>query len=285
MINTNFKDKIALVTGATNGMGKIMAIKLAESGAEVVIVGRDKLRTEQTANEIKQQVGHNNVHSLIGNLSLMADVKDVAERFKDRFDHLDFLINNAGIIPTDKRVVTSEGIESSFAINHLAPFLLTNLLTDHLKASKQARVLNMASEAHGYGKIDFDNLHGEKSWSPFFGAYTQSKLALVLTAYKFAQKFENTNVAIISADPGGVQTRMTAKGGGAPFFVTGLLKYFFPKPEAAVGKLIEILSLPNNTELNGSYFIKGKRKKSAKQSYDKSVGNRLWEVSSNLVNL
>jgi NAD(P)-dependent dehydrogenase (short-subunit alcohol dehydrogenase family) len=284
MADINFQDKIALVTGATNGMGKIMATKLATLGAEVVIVGRDEQRTQKTADEIMQQVADSKIHVIVGDLSLMADVRKVAKHFQSKFNHLDFLINNAGIIPLEDKVMTSEGLESSFAINHLAPFLLTDLLLESLKASEQGRVLNMASEAHGYGKIEFDNLNGEKKWSPFFGAYTQSKLALVLTAYEYAYKLKDTNVAIISADPGGVKTRMTAKGGGAPFFVTALLKHFFPKPETAVSKLIDILSLSSTSDLNGSYFIKGKKKDSAKQSYDRAVGQRLWEVSNNLVN-
>src|SRR5258708_3110986 len=182
MTETNLQGKIALVTGSTSGIGKVTARELARQGATVVLVGRNRAKGEATQAEIKQATGNENVDLLIADLSLLADVRRVASEFKQKYSQLHILINNAGGASSSRKL-TSEGFEWTFATNYLAPFLLTELLLDILKASTSARVVNVSSMAHASGNIEFDNLQGEKSYGTMKN-YGQAKLALVLSTYE-----------------------------------------------------------------------------------------------------
>ena len=170
--------KICLITGGTNGIGKSTAQELARLGATVVIVGRNAQKTARVVEEIRAASGNKNVDSLLADLSSQQDVRRLADEFKSSYPHLHVLLNNAGGTFTTRQL-SVDGIEMTLALNHLAYFLLTNLLLDTLKASAPARIVNVSSDAHARGKIDFDNLQGERSYSSF-GPYGNSKLANIL---------------------------------------------------------------------------------------------------------
>src|SRR5512138_2567631 len=177
--------KICLVTGGTNGIGKVTAQALAGMGATVVIVGRDAARTAALVEEIRRLSGKPNVDSLLADLSSQQDVRRLANEFKSKYARLHVLLNNAGAIFL-QRQLSVDGIEMTFALNHLAYFLLTNLLLDTLKASAPARIINVSSDAHTSGRIDFDDLQGERSYG--FGAYGNSKLANILFTIELARR-------------------------------------------------------------------------------------------------
>jgi NAD(P)-dependent dehydrogenase (short-subunit alcohol dehydrogenase family) len=163
--NSGRGGKVALVTGGTSGIGKATAMALAAMGADVVVVGRDRERGERAAEEIRAQTG-GRVDLALADLSSQAEVRNLAEEFKRRYDRLDVLVNNAGLVQST-RTETVDGLESTFAINHLAPFLLTNLLLDMLKQSAPSRVVTVSSEAERWGNIDFDDLQSKKKYRGF----------------------------------------------------------------------------------------------------------------------
>src|SRR6266536_3668310 len=187
-LNDSMNGKICLVTGGTNGIGKSAAQALAKMGATVVIVGRNAPKTAQVVKEIRAINGNNKVDSLPADLSSQQAVRQLAEEFKRRYQHLHVLLNNVGAAFM-KRELSVDGIEMTFALNHLAYFLLTNLLLDTLIASAPARIINVSSDAHAHGKIEFDNLQGERAFSGT-GPYGNSKLANILFTTELARRLQ-----------------------------------------------------------------------------------------------
>ena len=202
--------KICLITGGTNGIGKSTAQALAQMGATVVIVGRNAPKTAQVVEEIRAASGNNNVDSLLADLSSQQEVRRLADEFKSKYSHLHVLLNNAGGVFM-QRQLSVDGIEMTFALNHLAYFLLTNLLLDTIKASAPARIINVSSDAHTSGKIEFDNLQGERRYSP--GAYGNSKLANILFTMELARRLEGTGVTVNALHPGFVATGFAKNNG------------------------------------------------------------------------
>src|SRR4028119_1944429 len=186
-------EKVCLITGATSGIGKATAMGLASMGASVVMVGRDRGRGEAAMADIKENSGNASVGLMLADVSSQEEIRRLADEFKEAFPRLDVLINNAGVFRS-KRITTADGIEMTFAVNHLAYFLLTNLLLDVLKASAPSRIVNVASGEQRNGAIDFDDLQGEKRYKGA-KAYSQSKLATVLFTYELARRLERTGGA------------------------------------------------------------------------------------------
>jgi len=199
-------EKVCLITGATSGIGKATAMGLASMGASVVMVGRDRGRGEAALAEIKTKSANASVDLMLADLSSQEEIRRLAHEFKDTYPRLDVLINNAGVIRS-KRVTTADGIEMTFAVNHLAPFLLTDLLLDVLKASAPSRIVNVASGEQRNGTIDFDDLQGENGYKGA-KAYGQSKLATVLFTYELARRIEGTGVTANCVHPGVVGTNL-----------------------------------------------------------------------------
>ena len=190
--------KTVLVTGGTSGIGKATALGLAAMGAQVVITGRDRGRTEDSAGEIRA-AGGGQVDVFVGDLSSQSEVRRLAAEVLQRYPHLDVLINNVGGY-WNTRHVTADGLERTFALNHLAPFLLTNLLLDRLSQSAPSRVVTVSSNAQALGRIDFDDLQGERSYSGS-RAYDQSKLANVLFTYELARRLHAPSVPVKQSSP------------------------------------------------------------------------------------
>lgn len=282
-MSTELQGKICLITGGTNGLGKSTALSLAKMGATVVIVGRDELKSVQVVEELRTASGNNNVHSLTADLSSQADVRRLAGEFKAKYPKLHILINNAGAAFT-QRQISADGVEMTLALNHLAGFLLTNLLLDTLKASAPARIINVSSGGHTAGRIEFDNLQGEKKYG--FDAYLNSKLANILFTVELAGRLAGTQVTVNALDPGLTATGFGANNGKV---MATLIKVFAPlvmrSPEKGAETSVYLASSPAVATVTGKYFRDSKSVPPAPQADDAAVAKELWEVSAKLVNL
>lgn len=284
-MSSEMNGKVVLVTGATAGIGKVTARELADKGATVVIVGRNEAKTRQVVAEIKGQTGNDNVDYLIADLSLMAQVYQLADDFKARYDHLDVLINNAGSIFFE-RGETSEGIEKTIALNHLSPFLLTNLLLETIKASAPARIITLSSNAHNAGQIDFEDLQGKRKYGGF-NNYAHSKLANVMFTYELARRLEGTGVTANAVHPGVVRTNF-GKTNNQQWWTgifTGIFGLFAVDEEEGAKTGIYVASSPDVEGVTGKYFAKSQIADTASQSKDIDAQKRLWEISEQMVGL
>lgn len=275
--------RTVLVTGATSGIGRATALGLATMGAHVAITGRDRGRTEDAALKISA-AGGIKVEVFVADLSSQAQVRRLASEVLDGLPRINVLINNAGGY-WSSRHVTADGLERTFAVNHLAPFLLTNLLLDRLERSAPARVVTVASGAHTNGRIDFENLQGEHSYSGS-RAYSQSKLASVLFTYQLARKMRGSAVTANALHPGVVRTSFGAED---PARIQRLLIPFLrpvmKSPAQGAATSIHLASAPELEQVSGRYFANRRPKKSSTRSNDLAVAARLWEASADLVGL
>ena len=271
--------KVCVVTGANSGIGKETALGLAQLGATVVLVCRSQDRGAAALAEIKQRSGKDSVALLVADLSSERQVRRVAAAYRQQFDRLDVLVNNAALA-RQKRAVTENGVELTLAVNHLAPFLLTNLLLDRLKASAPARVVTVSSAAHKDAEINFADLQGEQRYATFgFGAYSQSKLANVLFTYELARRLEGTGVTANCLHPGVVATGIFRD---TPLWLrTGLAlaRPLILGSAQGADTVLYLATAPEVAEVSGRYFEKRKPVQSSPLSYDTEVARRLWEVS------
>lgn len=276
--------KVVLITGGTGGIGKATAIGLAALGARVAISGRDLGRAEAAAIEIRGAAGHQDVDAFSADLSSQAEVRRLAAEVLDAYPRLDVLVNNVGGFWASRHV-TTDGLEHTFAVNHLAAFLLTDLLLDRLKASAPARVVTVSSGAQAMGSIDFEDLQGERRYSGQT-AYNQSKLANVMFTYELARRLDGTGVTATTLHPGVVRTGFGAEDPSWIFKVlVPLWRPFMKTPEQGAATSIYLASSPKVEGVTGRYFAKGKARTSNKASYDTDAAARLWQVSADLVGL
>ncbi len=280
-MSQNMKDKICLVTGATSGIGKETAAALASQGATVVITGRRQARIEAAVQEISAKTGNPNVHSLQADFANLEEVRIMADSFKERFQRLDVLINNAGAYYNRRHESLNE-VELTFAVNHLAPFLLTGLLLDTLIASSPARIINTTSGAHHYDKLDFDNLGFNKG---YFGlkAYARSKLANILFTYELARRLGSKGITVNAVHPGQVTTDIWRTN----FSIFGPLVQWLVSLNALTAAegaqpLIHLASSPQVEGLTGQYFNRMKAEPSSAITYDEKLAQRLWSESERL---
>lgn len=279
------QNKTVLVTGGNAGIGLETARALAKLGATVVIVARDANKGEQAVADIKSTTGNNNVSFMKCDLGSQKQVRQLVADFKARHDRLDVLVNNAGAFFSEYGE-TEDGIERQFAINHLGPFLLTNMLLDLMKASAPARIVNVASRAHYRGWINFDDLNFKNGYDGFIKAYGQSKLANVLFTHELARRLEGTGVTANSLHPGVVATDIALKESkGIYRFGWWLWKHFMITPVEGAATSIFLASSPAVEGVTGKYFDKSKAIPCAKKALDKNISLRLWEVSEKLTGL
>jgi NAD(P)-dependent dehydrogenase (short-subunit alcohol dehydrogenase family) len=276
--------KTVLVTGATGGIGKIAALELARQGAHVALVARSESKGKATLEEIRKATGNTNLELYLADLSSVADIRKLASEFKAKHASLDVLVNNAGAFYSERKL-SADGLEMTFALNHIAYFLLTNLLLDALKAAPKARVVSVSSAAHYSGKINFENLQGEKKFRGW-QAYSDSKLENVLFTIELARRLEGSNVTANCLHPGFVKT---AFGSGNTGFIAGLLSLaqnlMAITPEAGADTIIYLASSADVEGVTGQYFEKRKVKASSAASLDQATQKRLWDVSAKLVGL
>ena len=266
----NMDNKIILVTGATDGIGKQTALELAQMGHKVLVHGRTKAKSEAAAEDIRKTTGKEDVEAVHADLTVFKEIKALAVAVKDRFDRLDVLLNNAGVFENEK-VILPNGLERTFMVNHMAPFTLTLELLELLKNTPGARIVNVSSMAQS-GSIDFDNLNGEKYFDPY-NAYAVSKLENVLFTYKLARLLKDTGVTANCLHPGVISTKLLHAGwgmGGASLH------------QGAQNSIYAAVS-PEMENKTGLYLVSRQPAKSAAISYDKKVQERLWEISKDLM--
>ncbi len=252
-------------------------------GAAVVIVGRNPEKTAQVVSEIRSLTGNQNVDSLLADLSSQQDIRHLADEFKSKYSRLDVLLNNAGAVFM-RRELSVDGIEMTFAVNHLAYFLLTNLLLDTIKASAPARIINVSSNSHALGKIVFDNLQGERSYSA--NAYGNSKLANILFTIELARRLDGTGVTVNTLHPGLVNTGMGKNNSGIFMKIFRIVVPLIARsPEKGAETSIYLASSPDVQDVTGKYFVDSKVTSTARQATDTAVAVKLWDVSAALVNL
>jgi len=284
-LNSSMQGRVCIVTGANSGIGKATALGLAQMGATIVMICRNQIKGEEVQNEIKAKSGNDAVDLMFADLSLQESIRQLAENFQQHYQQLHVLINNAGGVNLSRRE-TVNGLEMTFAVNYLAPFLLTNLLLDKLKASAPSRIVNVSSESHQSGYIKIDDLQLEKGYR-FMRAYGQSKLALVLFTYELARRLQGTGVTANCLHPGFVATNIGQNGVGS--VGRSITKLIFSilgiSPEEGAKTSIYLASSPEIEGITGKYFLKSIPVRSALISYDESLQRQLWEESAKLVNL
>jgi NAD(P)-dependent dehydrogenase (short-subunit alcohol dehydrogenase family) len=256
-------------------------------GATVVGIGRDRDRCAAREREIRAQTGNPNVHYLVTDLSSQKQVRDVAARVLAEYPSLHVLVNNVGgVFPTVQR--SADGIEQTFALNHLAPFLVTNLLLDRLKASAPARIVVVSSGSHNGAVVDFDHLE-EPPGAGGFRTYGQSKLANLYFTYELAKKLEGTGVTVNALHPGVVATNFGRSGGGLMggllAAVMLLVQRFALSAEEGAKTSVYLASSPEVEGVSGKYFTKQQPVASSKVSYDSATAKRLWDLSSKMTGL
>jgi NAD(P)-dependent dehydrogenase (short-subunit alcohol dehydrogenase family) len=274
--------KVVVVTGGTGGIGKATASGLVALGAHVAITGRDPQRADDAARDIRTAGGA--VDVFVADMSSQRELRRLGQELLDAFPRIDVLVNNVGGY-WSTRHVTADGLERTFAVNHLAPFLLTDLLRERLMESAPSRVVTVSSNAQAMGKIDFDDLQGERDYSGS-DAYDQSKLANVLFTYELARRLGDRGVTANVLHPGVVRTAFGAEDPGRlqKLFVP-LLKPLMKTPAKGAATSIFLASSPEMERVTGLFFANSKPKKSSKRSYDEAVAARLWQVSADLVGL
>src|SRR2546422_3970736 len=277
------KVKVVMITGGNSGSGKAASLALAKMGADLVMVTRNKEKGEAARSEVIRESQNDSLDLLVADLSSLESVRQLATEFQKKYSKLHVLINNAGLF-NQRRKVTTDGYENTFATNYLAPFLLTNLQLPTLKASAPSRIINVSSVGHYNGHINFDDLNLEKEYGGW-KAYGQSKLALVLFTHELSKKLRGTGVTVNSVHPGTVATNIWTRPFGPVGFITALPKLFMASPWKGAETIVYLASSVDAKDLNGEYLEKLKVKKSSDESYDEEIAQRLWDVSAKLTHL
>ncbi|MGA8417636.1 MAG: SDR family NAD(P)-dependent oxidoreductase [Candidatus Dormiibacterota bacterium] len=275
---TGVRDKRVLITGATRGIGLAAAQALARRGAQLAIVARDDARGVEAATSIKGE-GGSTVDVLLADLSSQASVRNLASEVLDRYPRIDVLINNAGATFTSRQL-TEDGIERTWALNHLAPFLLTTLLLDRLKASAPARIITTASDAHKGKLIPFDDLNAERSWKGRgFTRYGETKLANIMFTRELARRLEGTGVTTYSFHPGLVATGFNRNNGALMTIAMTIIAPFSRSPRKAAQTLVWLADSPDVTKQTGGYYEDRALAVSSRQAQDPALAKKLWEIS------
>lgn len=278
----SLQGKTCLITGVTQGIGRVAAREIARLGPNMVLVARDRRRGAEVVEEVKA-AGSPQVELIVADLSSQAEVRRAAAEFLARHDRLHILVNNAGAV-FGERKLSADGLEMTFALNHLGYFLLTQELLDVLKASAPARIVNVASDAHSRARLDFDDLQCEKSYGQGgFQAYGRSKLANILFTRELAQRLQGTGVTANSLHPGVVATGFGSDGGALLRFGLWLSRPFFRTPEEGAKTTIHLAISPEVEGVTGKYFANSRETRPRPHALDDAAAKRLWQVSEDLV--
>jgi retinol dehydrogenase 14 len=278
------RGKTILITGASSGIGFHAAIDLARRGARLAMVGRDPRRSETAAREVSTRSGSPDVSLFICDFASQSAIRHLVETFRTRHDRLDVLVNNAGGV-NKARSTTVDGFERTFAVNHLASFLLTNALLDLLLRSAPARIVTVSSVGHRQGTLDFSDLQFERGYS-IMRAYSRSKLANLLFSNELARRLAGTGVTSNSLHPGAVDTRIWS---GAPLWAKPLIRLvfrpFFISAEQGGSYIVRLVADPRLSAVTGQYFEKDALSIPSPLARDEALARRLWDVSASMVNL
>ena len=272
--------KVVMITGATSGIGRVTAKTLAGMGADMVVLGRDAQKGKRLMAEISDTTGGKDAEYILCDLASLENVRKAATEFLSRFDRLDVLIANAGGI-NGKRMTTKDGFEYTFGVNHLAHFLLTNLLLESLKASAPARVVVTSSSAHALGHIEFDDLMSERRYRAL-KAYSQSKLANALFTFELSRRLQGTGVSANCFHPGVTRSNFVRNMGGVASVMAPIVGAFMQSSEKGARTQIYLASSLEVEGLTGKYFVRSRLEPSSKESNDIESAKRLWETSEEL---
>ncbi|VAX17945.1 hypothetical protein MNBD_IGNAVI01-2854 [hydrothermal vent metagenome] len=265
------KNKIILITGATDGIGKQTAIELAKFGAKIIVHGRNNEKCIKTVAEITDKTGNSDIDHLSADLTSLAQVKEMADKVKSKYERLDVLINNAGVFENEK-TFTFDGYEITFAVNHLAHFLLTILLLDLIKKSAPSRIINVSSMAHSGNEFDLENLNSEKSFSSY-NAYSISKAANILFTYKLAEDLKDAGVTVNALHPGVISTKLLHKG----WAIGG------DNLESGAATSVYLASSEEVEGVTRKYFSNKRQSHSSSLTHDKELQEKLWDISYKMV--
>ncbi len=274
--------KTCIVTGANSGLGKALCLKLASNNARVIMLCRNEKRGEEGRKDIIKKTNNENVHLMLIDLSSLSSIKNFSRSFKSKYNKVDVLINNAGMyIP--KKEYTEEKLEKIFTTNYIGPFLLTLLLIPQLKKAKKAKIINITCEEHAEGRININDLHGEKKFTDW-QAYTNSKLANIFFTFELAERLRNTDITINAVAPGIMKTNF-----GKRALWIKLLYFFFGcfmrKPSTSAEEIVSILKDPSYDKISGRYFQNNTITCASKNAYNPSLQKDLWDVTLKLVKL
>lgn len=280
MAASSMVGQTVLVTGGTGGIGRSTALGLARLGANLAIAGRDEARAEQVAAEIRAATGRH-VDVFVADLSAQAEVRRLANEALQRLSRIDVLVNNVGGY-WNSRHLTVDGLERTFAVNHLAAFLLTKLLLPRMRQHGHARVVTVASHAHAQGRINFDDLQGERSYSGA-RAYNQSKLANVLFSYELARRCRGSGVTSNALHPGVVSTSFGAEDPGwTQRVLVPVLRPLMRSAQRGAATSVHVASAPQLGGVTGRYFTNSKDSTSSPRSHEQETAARLWQISTEL---
>ena len=277
----SMKGKVCIVTGANSGIGRATAVGLAKMGATLIMLCRDNACGEEALNDIISVSQNDSIELMMCDLASQQSIRQFAKNFKQKYENLHVLINNAGV-NYNRRIITEDGLETTFAVNTLAPFLLTNLLLDTLQSSAPARVINVASKMQSK-KIEFDNLQGEKHFS-FMQSYGQSKAALITLTYEFARRFSDIGVTFNCLHPGGVNTKIAKNLKGISGAISRNTMKFFKSPEEGAETSLYLATSPEVEKISGKFFENKKEIQSKDVTYDESIAKQLWNACIDLSN-
>jgi NAD(P)-dependent dehydrogenase (short-subunit alcohol dehydrogenase family) len=279
MTTWTVEGKTCLITGATSGIGRATALALAARGAELVLVCRDRRKGQAVCDELRR-AGGRHASLLLADLGVQAEVRRVAREFLATQRPLHVLINNAGVVNL-QRTLTADGIEATFAVNHLAYFLLTTLLLDRLRESAPARIVSVSSDAHTFGKLDFDDLNNTRRYRAM-RVYGQTKLANILFTTELARRLEGSGVTANCLHPGAVATGLGKNNGAWARALIALLRPFFRTPDDGAATSIYLATSPSIGGLSGRYFANCAEKRPSRAAQDAEAARRLWAESERL---
>jgi retinol dehydrogenase 12 len=280
-MTASMQNKNVLVTGATAGIGLVTARELAHRGAHVTIISRSAEKCARLVDEIKAETNNPNIGFIAADLSVKDDVHRAAYEFKKQHPRLDVLVNNAGGVFMSRQV-SKDGIEMTFALNHLNYFLLTHLLLDVLKTSAPARIINVSSDAHRGAKVRFDDIQYQKNYSGFT-AYSQSKLCNILFTYELARRLDGSGVTVNALHPGFVASEFGKNNGFLMRLVLRLLSPIAKSTNDGASTSIYLATSREVEGVNGKYFVDAREVASDPASYDKQAAEKLWNLSLEMI--
>jgi NAD(P)-dependent dehydrogenase (short-subunit alcohol dehydrogenase family) len=279
------QQKFAVVTGANSGVGFATAKALAASGVAVVMVCRDMARGQAAHAEIASAAKDARPILLLADLSSQREIRSLVEELRRRLPRIDILINNAGAIFT-RRELTVDGIEKTFAVNHLAPFLLTHLVLEHMGRDGEARVIMVGSETYA-SAMDFDNLQGERTYN-FFSAYRRSKLGNILFTFELARRLRGTGITANCMSPGPTATRFGDDMTGLPRLFPLFMKripFLFAPPVKPARELVELALAPELADISGRFFLRGQARRTKPVTHEQGLAERFWRESEKLTGI
>jgi NAD(P)-dependent dehydrogenase (short-subunit alcohol dehydrogenase family) len=274
-------EKVVVITGATSGIGEVAADRLAAKGFRIVFVARDRARGEETLKHLRAIAGGMEHRAFYADLSRLEDMKRVAAEIADAEPEIDVLVNNAGAL-FNSRKVTEDGLEMTFALNHMSYFVVTNLLRPHLKAG--ARIVSTASDAHKGAHLDFADLQSSRGFSGF-AVYGRSKLCNILFTRELARRLEGTEITANSLHPGFVATRFGDHSGGMMSLAVRVAKNFALTPEQGAETIVHLATSPDVAGTTGAYFYKSRPATPTREAQNDADAKRLWDISAGIADL